>query len=218
MRGDLAALAGYTLMAALTLAAAGRLHRRGMSPGLTRKLVHVVAGLSPLYVTLVATHRWAGLLPYALTLGANGLLWRRGTARALGNMETPGIVYFPLAQLLLLGLLWWPGSAADRLPAALAGLLVLALGDAAAALVGQRFGRHPYHLLGSRRSWEGSGAMFLVSALVVGLVLQATGGGPRPLLAAGVALAATLAEALSPAGSDNLTVPLVVALLLVAAG
>lgn len=214
---DLAALGGYLGLALATLALAEGLRQRRVPHALTRKLVHGVAGLSPLYVTLVATHRWAGLLPYALTLMLNAAIWRRGWLRSItSEQDTPGIVYFPLSQLVLLAWLWQPSRATDHLPAAHAALLTLALGDAAAALVGQRYGRHPYTLLGSRRSLEGSGTMLVVSWLAITLTLLAHGARPYEGVRAGLgaALVATLTEAGSPKGLDNLTVPLVVALLL----
>lgn len=216
-QGDLAALGGYLGLALATLVLAEGLRRRGMPHALTRKLVHGVAGISPLYVTAVATHRWAGLLPYTLTLFLNAAIWRRGWLRSITSaQDTPGIVYFPLIQLALLAWLWQPNQHDDHPSVAHAALLTLALGDAAAALIGQRYGKHPYTVLGSQRSLEGSAAMLGVSWLTIALTLRAHG---TPACESGTAgfgaaLVATLTEAGSPKGLDNLTVPLAVALLL----
>ncbi|MCK4451013.1 MAG: phosphatidate cytidylyltransferase, partial [Anaerolineae bacterium] len=91
--------------------------------------------------------------------------------------------------------------------------------DALAAVVGQRFGKRRYTIAGSTRSLEGSAVMFLASwvATLVPLLLLA----PVPLnpaaavsVAAVTALGATVIEAASPWGIDNLTVSAVSALLL----
>lgn len=212
---NLAASAGYLLLAATTLGVAERLHQQGADERATRKLVHAVAGLSPLYTTTVAEDKWAGLLPHLLTVPLNFWLWRGGTLRAVsGSDASPGIVYFPLSQSLLLGWLWHPGMARDQGARLHAALLALALGDAAAALVGQRYGRHRYRLGPIDRSWEGSGAMWLVSFAAIALALRVGGAGWRAALSQALAAAslATGAEALSPSGLDNVAVPLVVAL------
>jgi len=93
-----------------------------------------------------------------------------------------------------------------------AALLCLALGDAAAALVGKAWGRHRFP--GSDKSVEGSLACLLV-CLGVGL---AAGLGPWP--AAGAALAATLVELLPTTRffNDNLWMPVAAAAAALASG
>ena len=92
------------------------------------------------------------------------------------------------------------------------GILPMAYGDAAASIVGEKFGRHKYTLV-ARKSLEGSAAMFLVTlaSLTVGLVFFSVIYGfsflskiPALLTAAVVA---TVVEGFSPMGFDNLTVP-----------
>jgi phytol kinase len=90
----------------------------------------------------------------------------------------------------------------------------LTWGDALAAVVGKRYGRRHYTVLNATRSLEGSLTMFALSLLSTGLALILFGE-PNPLVAAlGTAVGATLIEAVSPWGLDNLTVPAVSALLL----
>jgi len=56
------------------------------------------------------------------------------------------------------------------------GILTMAWGDGMAALIGQNFGRHPYQVLGSTKSWEGSLTMASVSYLICFLILLAVAG------------------------------------------
>jgi glycerol-3-phosphate acyltransferase PlsY len=81
---------------------------------------------------------------------------------------------------------------------AIAALGFLVLGDAAAAIVGKRFGRSLYF----GKSLHGSAACFVV-CLAVGIPLLGSAG-----LAVIGALAATLAEALPSPLDDNLRVPI----------
>ena len=90
------------------------------------------------------------------------------------------------------------------------GILIMAWGDGLAAVVGQRFGQHPYEIFGGKKSLEGSLTMFLVSFLMAGLILSSTQGNPLGSwgIALVVAMVATGLESFSWLGIDNLLVPL----------
>jgi len=88
-----------------------------------------------------------------------------------------------------------------------AAMAYLVFGDAAAALVGRRFGRHRI----GTKSLEGSVAGFL-AASAAGLVFLAE----RPLVAIAGAAVATLVEALPLPVDDNWSVPLASAAFLAA--
>src|SRR5262245_57067229 len=223
-REILGLLASYVYATSLILAAEGLRRRCGVSQDLTRKLVHMSAGMW-VFGVLALFDRWEiGVLPFASFILINYLFYRY---RLFGAMDAPdsppGTVYFALALTLLFGLLWRLGGPLDRAPIAVAGAMALTWGDALAALVGQRWGRHRYRLGSSGRSWEGSAVMFLASAVVIFLTLTFLPGSSlspyappigvgRALLAALLgAGAAALAEAASPRGTDNLSVPLVAA-------
>jgi phytol kinase len=92
-------------------------------------------------------------------------------------------------------------------------------GDALAAVAGRRIGKHRYSVAGSTRSLEGSGVMFLASwvATLVPLLVLAPASvsvGTAMVTAGVTALGATIVEAVSPWGIDNLTVPAVSVLIL----
>jgi len=87
------------------------------------------------------------------------------------------------------------------------GMLVLALADPFAALVGMRFGKHTYTIFDEKRSFEGSFACIFVAVCI----FFACG---MPLLlscVAGILLA--LIDAVSLRGSDNLFLPTLATLL-----
>jgi phytol kinase len=215
----LAASYGYAIG---LIALAEMLHRAlGVEQDLTRKLVHIGAGMW-VFGALALFDNWQwGVLPFATFILGNYLFHRYRIFKAMdADDSTLGTVYFALAITVLFGLLWRPAGPVDRAPAAVAGTMALTWGDALAALIGQRFGRHRYRLWGSNRSWEGSLAMLVTAAVAMFLTLAFLPGTPlspashplgagRALLTAVLgAGAATLAEAVSPHGTDNLTVPL----------
>ena len=97
-------------------------------------------------------------------------------------------------------------------------LLVLAcvyawgVGDAFAALVGKRFGKHKIRIpfADPRKSWEGSGAMFVSSVLSVLTVLLVRGGigfAGCLLISLIAALVTTYVELCTKEGLDTITCP-----------
>ncbi|MEL6161269.1 MAG: diacylglycerol/polyprenol kinase family protein, partial [Cyanobacteria bacterium J06627_32] len=90
------------------------------------------------------------------------------------------------------------------------GILTMTWGDGLAALVGQRYGAHPYQIWGEKKSWEGSAAMLIVSYAVCAVILWKMQGplAATWLAAGGVAIVATALESASKYGVDNLSVPL----------
>lgn len=195
-----------------------------LQPELTRKFIHVGAGMW-VFGVLILFNRWQiGILPFATFIGINYLLYRYRVLEAMNTADSsPGTVYFAISVTLLFGLLWRPTGPVDRAPIATAGVMAMTWGDALAAGIGKRIGRHRYRVWGSERSWEGSAAMFVASAVAMFLVLLLLPGSLLSPLAVpsstGQALSvalvgaafATLAEAVSPHGTDNLSVPLVAA-------
>jgi phytol kinase len=203
---------------------------RGYPQEFTRKLVHIGAGMWVFGVLGLFDTWYIGVIPFATFIGVNYLLWRYKLVAAVDAPDSsPGTVYFALSVTLLFLAFWRTGSPADKGYIAAAGAMAMTWGDALASIVGERFGRHRYHVAGSTRSYEGSAAMFAAAALTLFLTILLVPGSPLapqapPLglgtalaAAIGAALAATLAEAVSPAGTDNLSVPLVAAAVVFAA-
>ena len=120
-----------------------------------------------------------------------------------------GTVYFPFSLLILVNLCWrhvvptWVGAIA---------VLVLGWGDGLAALVGGRSRGPGLQIWGGRKTLAGSTAMLAASFVVV-LVLTLLFNPRFPTMSAAagvaavVAAAVTLVEALTPLGIDNLTIP-----------
>jgi phytol kinase len=196
---------GCVFAAILVLAELLRSHW-GVRAEATRKLVHVLSGL------VGAAFPWLFATPWSVaSLTASYALlmaWTRrgGWLRSVHGVDrrTRGGVCYPAAVALVFWL------AHERPEVYVPSILVLALGDAAAALVGRAYGDTRYRTLGGVKSVEGSLA-FLVVALpcVYVPLLLMTSLSPLPLLlcSINVALLTCGLEALAPDGSDNLLIP-----------
>jgi len=124
-----------------------------------------------------------------------------------------GPVFLALASASLLAIFW-----NDRIEIGLAAIFAATFGDAAAALVGKRFGTRKFRSGAHMRSMEGTLAMFLVSGLVMAPILAGSSGiGWHQAIAFSLITATVAAsvEAGSAYGTDNLTVPLAAAATLV---
>lgn len=202
--------------------------RRGWLPQwLARKLLHIGAcgacALAPLWLQDWKMLRWIVLAvePALIYLVATRRLFSDVNGR-----RSWGIVLFPVAYFILLLF------AADKF-FVIVPMAILAVSDAAAAIVGQLFAQRFYQLTGDRKSLPGSLA-FLISTLLViwasqslfpqqwvnayalpsGWISFETG---NPWLWTKIGLAAlllTALEALGSRGFDNLFIPLAAAALL----
>ena len=96
---------------------------------------------------------------------------------------------------------------------AVASLFVWGFGDAAAALIGKRFGRHKLRgrMIEGTKSVEGSAAMAVTAFLICAAVLLCENRDPWPvsvLAAAATAVVSSVVELYTKSGADTITVPL----------
>lgn len=184
------------------------------TPDFTRKVVHVSVGMWSLGTVLLFQNRWMAIVPPLVFVVLNYISYRQDMFKAMENDDKSnmGTVYFPLAFAIIILIFW---DTPDKVVAA---LMPMTWGDAMAAVLGKRFGRISYTVLGHTRTVEGSLSMFFFSGaatfLALWFLLPATGLWLALGVSLGIAIAATLAEAVSPWGIDNLSVPAVASLIL----
>ncbi len=186
----------------------------------TRKIVHISIGLL-IFLTPI-------LIEASIPLVVIAVFFSIFNFFALRNNLFPGIhidrhnygtVYYALSFLILIVLFWY-----EYKIIVIASMMVMALGDATAAIVGQLVKKkHYYILIHDHKSWEGSLIMFMVSSAVIYLTLifysptlltLNHSNFSFLLFALFTAMIATAAETLGNKGNDNLTVPLLSAVLL----
>ena len=198
-----------TLMGALRVCQ----RRYALSPEASRKLFHVGGGLTTLAFPLLFHSAWPVLVLAPVTIGTLlALKYVRGLRGGLGNVlygverHSLGEVYMPLSITLV-----WVLAGGNALLYVVP-VLVLALADPAAALIGMRYGRLRYTSVDGEKSVEGSLAFFAVAFCGALAPLLLFGGVEQPaalLIALDVALLAMIAESVAWRGLDNLFIPLV---------
>ena len=193
----------------------------------TRKIIHIGAGMW-IWGILALFDTWTiGIIPFATFIVLNYIFYRFKIFKAMDAVDSSlGTVYFAISITVLFALLWRTDGTLDRAPIAAAAVMAMTWGDGLASIIGQRFGKHPYTAFGHTRTWEGSATMALASFTTIMLTLNLLPGSalsPHSIVCAiGTslpisiigALVASVAEAFSPAGTDNLSVPLITGLIL----
>ncbi len=185
---------------------------RATDPELIRKLLHVGMGLVTLTLPWLFVATWPVLLlATAFTCFLIALRFSPALRRLLGGVidgvarDSLGEICFPVAVGVAFLL-----SAGDPILFSIP-MLLLALADAAAALVGARYGTLRYATADGHKSLEGSLAFLVVAFLCthITLLLFTDTGVPESLvIALALALLAMLLEAVAWRGLDNLFVPL----------
>lgn len=183
------------------------------APEHTRKLVHLGGGLACLFFPFLVDSPLV-VLGMALAMSAVFALGGRwGFLRSLHGVGRPsrGAEYYPLAIFLVFLLV------GDRPALYVSSVLVLAVADAFAALVGGRYGAIRYEVEDESKSLEGSLAFLVIAFLSIHVPVLLMTELPRALCVLAALLVATLVtgfEAISLRGADNLFVPLAVAVIL----
>jgi phytol kinase len=171
----------------------------------TRKVAHVLGGCIALLLPVAFESRWPVLLLAAGFTVVLAITARLGQLDSIHGVSrrTVGAILFPagIAMAFLL--------AGNELPQYVIAILALTFGDTAAAVVGGTWGRHRFVVWGTVRSIEGSVAALCTCAVIAGSV-QASGGemASVPLVALLVGTVVAAVEAVSPRGTDNLTIPI----------
>ncbi len=191
----------------------------------SRKVVHMGTGPVVLIAWALQIERGIALPVAAAVTVLTALNHRFRLVPAVEDVGRPsyGTVAYGAAITLLLALFWpsQPGAVA-------AGVLVMAVGDGLAGLLGPLVPSPSWSLGGQRKSLVGTGSMAIASACVLGLLwtwqapalgashLEAWAASGPPQAAAAILLITAVAvglEQLSAYGLDNLSVPLAVGLL-----
>ncbi|MBD1896640.1 diacylglycerol/polyprenol kinase family protein [Coleofasciculus sp. FACHB-129] len=191
----------------LVLLAEG-LHRyTSTEPEKVRKVVHIGTGNVILLAWWLNLPAWVGITASIFASAVALLSYKFPILPGINSVgrKSWGTFCYALSIGILIG--WfWPLNQPQY---AALGILVMTWGDGLAALIGQRFGKHRYEFWDIRKSWEGSLTMFLVSYGVSSLIFLGVQGNiwQTWVVPIFVAFFATVLEAFSWFGIDNLTVP-----------
>jgi len=176
-------------------------------PEKIRKVVHIGTGQVILLAWWLEIPAWVGITASILASFVTLASYKYPILPGIESVGRKSLGTFFYALSIGILVAWfWPIQQPQY---AAIGILIMTWGDGLAALVGQRFGKHPYKIGGIQKSWEGSLTMAITSYFVCSAILLAVQGNiwqtwVIPII---VALAATAMEAFSKVGIDNLSVP-----------
>lgn len=178
----------------------------------TRKFIHVGVGFWG-FVAYWTLDWWIVLIPPASFVLINLLSYKITLFKSMEieDKSNLGTIYYPISLCVLLAAFWPKGM----YEVALIGMMVMALGDGFASVIGEKWGKHRYRFWKREKSWEGSMAMFffaVVGTVLVLYLLLTLPLGVALWRAVAVGLVAAVIEAVSPWGTDNLTVPILSAI------
>jgi uncharacterized protein (TIGR00297 family) len=181
----------------------------------TRKSVHLLIGIFILIAIYFIQTVYPILIIAALFSIVDWWAIRHRRFRSIHlDQLSLGTVYYPIAVFIISALLW------DVYPLILIiSILVLSVSDICAAIIGERYAKTTFTPYKEKKSVPGSAAMFISTLLIVTLIVlffQDRNFSGLQILGIGFVLAvqATAAELISSRGSDNLSIPLIVALFL----
>ncbi|XWK85853.1 MAG: diacylglycerol/polyprenol kinase family protein [Phormidium sp.] len=176
-------------------------------PEKIRKVVHIGTGQVILLAWWLEIPAWVGITASILASTITLLSYKFPILPGINSVgrKSLGTFFYALSIGILVAWFWQ----IQQPQYAAIGILVMTWGDGLAALIGQKYGKHPYKIGGIQKSWEGSLTMALVSFLVTSLILLAVQGNiwQTYVVSIAVALFATALETFSKLGVDNLTVP-----------
>jgi phytol kinase len=179
----------------------------------SRKIVHIGTGNVIALAWFLQLPAWVGItsavLAGIITLISYWLPILPGV-NSVGR-KSYGTFFYAVSMGLLIAI-FWPLQHPEY---AAIGILVMAWGDGLAAIVGQKWGRHPYKILGNSKSVEGTATLLLVSYIVTTIILCIAHGNLPIVWLVGipVAIVAVILESISQFGLDNISLPLGAALL-----
>lgn len=181
-------------------------------PERVRKLFHLIGGVLGLPLPWIFDHLAPVLVLSAISAGAFlamrlSIRLRHGVGQVLFGVKRESIG--ELCYVASIVLLFWLARG-DKVLYAVP-LLLLALADTAAALVGEEYGRLMLHTAGGRKSIEGAVAFFFIAFFCVHVPVLIWGGTGRLeslLIAMNLSVMVMMAEAAAWWGLDNLIVPL----------
>lgn len=193
-------LIGACLVLIITLLNA----RKKIDNETSRKLVHIFHGL--VVASWIYTANYTFIISAELLFLATVLIARKfNILTSLRDVKRRswGDIFFPIGIISIS--LFEPQAEVF-----LIAILHLALADALAALVGSRLNQGRYLVFGQRKTLGGTLTFFIVSLMITSLIGQYFNADYTFVYIIAVGVLTSAIENISPFGSDNLTIPLIV--------
>ncbi len=180
----------------------------------SRKFIHILLSNWWLIALAFFDHvMWAVIPPITFVI-VNFLSYRGNIIQVMERdaekEDGLGTVYFAFSLIPLVILSY--GVTQNPL-IGFVGFFIMAYGDGFAAIAGKAIKSKEYKIFGSTKTIAGSSVMFITSFVITLSVFAYSNTSLYALKAITVSLIATVLEAISGKGTDNITVPIVASLL-----
>ncbi len=182
---------------------------KGVHSELTRKLVHILVGIFVAFWPFFLSWRQIQVLSllFLIAVLVSIKLNIFNSIHAVSRNSIGEVLFaVVIGVLAFICTNQWVFAAA---------MLHLSLADGLAAVIGLAYGEHnSYRIMGRTKSLAGSLAFFFTSVAIMFWYVSFSGAGNSAVAMFWLPVIATLAENLSGEGTDNLVIPLLVALVL----
>ncbi|MBS4539601.1 DUF92 domain-containing protein [Clostridium sp. D2Q-11] len=176
-----------------------------------RKFVHIGVSNWWIVAMFLIDNMYYAMIPPIIFIILNYLSYKKGVFSSMEreDKDSLGTVYYPISLLILVLLFWERNIYIGAI-----GILIMGYGDGLAALIGVNYGLNQFHIGKNKKSIIGTLTMFAVSMMVSLIVLSFSISFSINILMISIIIAfiATVLELVTPYGLDNITVPLISAL------
>lgn len=182
----------------------------------TRKYIHIMLSNWWIIAMVFYTNMWAAAFVPAVFVVVNYISYKSNIIKVMErdegqeNKDSLGTVYYAISLLILALLTFGP---LNNPLIGLCGIVVMGYGDGLAAVFGQTFKSKEFKINGSKKTVIGSLAMFTITLIIMSGFFKYMNAGYWVIKSIAVAGIMTVIEAISPKGTDNLSVPLITSLL-----
>lgn len=177
----------------------------------SRKFIHIlVSNVWIIYCLFIDVLWIASILPIAFVI-INTLSYKFKIFKTMEREQNDGFgtIYYAISILLVTIFSYLQSNPMIGT----AGMLIMGYGDGFAAVVGKKIKSKEYKILGTTKTIAGSATMFIFSLLISCIVFCIMGMEYFILKAFITAVIATVLEAISVKGLDNISVPIMVTVL-----
>ena len=177
----------------------------------SRKYIHVLlSNVWIIYMLFIDSLVAACILPIAFVI-INTLSYKFKLIKSMERQENDGFVtiYYAISMLVVSIIAYVAGD--PKIGAI--GILAMGYGDGFAAIIGKMVKSKKYKVGNTMKSVAGSLTMFIISLFVAFIVLKVMGVKYLIFDSLGIAVVATILEAVSIKGLDNITVPVITTIL-----
>lgn len=182
----------------------------------SRKFIHIMLANWWIIAMIFFDNIWiAGILP-ALFIIINYASYKFDIIKSMerdddsGEEKTLGTVFYAISLLIVVILCF--GFFKNTI-IGLVGILVMGYGDGFAAIAGKSIKSKEFSILGGKKSLAGCSTMFIISLIIISCALAYFNVQFWYIKSIIIAIVATIFEAISVKGTDNLTVPILTTLM-----